>query len=73
MTIPKKIGEDRRRFLKSAIRSLALGAMAALGVTQFLKRRRLAETCTEPDPCHGCRAFSSCGKPKARAARKTSR
>jgi len=56
----------RRNFLKTALRTLAGGGIAATGVVLATRRNPVHEDdCTESFVCQRCGASDSCGLPHA--------
>lgn len=57
---------SRRKFLQSALRFLALGALG-FGTGALITRR--GEKCINSGICRGCAAFRDCGLPQALSAK----
>jgi len=53
---------ERREFLRSALRYLALGLLGAGGLALTTRRR---ENCERAFICRGCSAVDGCGLPQA--------
>jgi hypothetical protein len=63
--------ENRREIFKSAGRLLAMGVFVCASVGAGLKKRRLLHEgkCINQGLCNKCRAFETCGIPRARSVR----
>ena len=53
---------DRREFLRNALRYLALGLLGAGGIALTTRRR---ENCSRAFICRGCPELNACGLPPA--------
>jgi hypothetical protein len=66
---PKK---TRREFLKSCARTIAVSTLGVLGGGLLLRKSdNKTDTCINEYLCNGCRVFSNCNLPQAKAVRKT--
>jgi len=57
----------RRELLTGVLRYATLGALGAIGVSDFAKRRRLVQEgiCINSGVCEGCGIFEQCSLPLA--------
>lgn len=58
--------QERRDFLKNALRLLALGVLG-FGTGALIMQR--GEKCSNAGICRGCAAFDDCGLPQALSAK----
>ena len=60
---------DRRVFVSTALRRLALGVLGLTGYALLRKRPARGETCVNRGLCRGCGAYEGCGLPQALSAK----
>jgi len=68
-----KKNEDRRGFLKRALRTLSLGGIVAVGGVAAKRANHpdtRARACADCSPCGTCTAFDDCRLPLAEKARR---
>lgn len=70
-----KPDKSRREFLKSCARSVTAAMLGILGGGLLLRKhdKDWEDLCINASLCDGCRVFSDCYLPPAKAVRKTSK
>ena len=72
MNEPLNSTPNRREFLRSAARYLALGGLVFMGGLLAARRKSAApQECINLEICKGCPAFKGCGLPPALAQKAT--
>ncbi len=72
MNEPLNTTPDRREFIRSAARYLALGGLVFTGGLLAWRRKSSArQECINLEICKGCPAFNGCGLPPALAHKTT--
>lgn len=68
-----KSDKSRREFVKSCARSVTAAMLGILGGGLLLRKhdKNWEELCINASLCDGCRVFSDCSLPPAKAVRKT--